>query len=81
MYRWHAGTAKAPGTANVQESLEATPSQARLSRRLVEASLTTAIPIPIRRDIVVKVLGLPFDLSKAEASKISNVIMAMAQVE
>jgi hypothetical protein len=35
-------------------------------------------PIPIRPGLVVKVAGIPPDLSAAEARKISNVIMALA---
>ncbi|MHA1547209.1 MAG: hypothetical protein ACTSUY_12420, partial [Alphaproteobacteria bacterium] len=35
-------------------------------------------PIPIRSDLIVRIQGLPFDLTKLEAQKISNVILAMA---
>jgi len=37
------------------------------------------IPIIIRCDAVVNIFGLPFDLTPAEAAKISAVIMAMAK--
>jgi len=37
-----------------------------------------SVPIPIRIDLTVFVQGIPFDLSKAEAAKIANVIMALA---
>lgn len=36
------------------------------------------LPIPLRQDLVIRVHGLPFDLTEAEAKKIANVIMAMA---
>lgn len=36
------------------------------------------IPIPIRADLVVYIQGLPFDLTEAEAKKISGVVNAMA---
>jgi hypothetical protein len=36
-----------------------------------------AIPIPIRSDLTVRISGLPFDLTEGEATKISNVILAM----
>lgn len=36
------------------------------------------IPIPIRPDLTIKIQGLPFDLTAAEANKIANVIKAMA---
>jgi hypothetical protein len=35
-------------------------------------------PIPIRPDVVVKVVGLPSDLTKQEAARIGNVINALA---
>lgn len=38
-------------------------------------------PIPIRDNIVVRIHGLPFDLTKAEAERIANVVRAMALVE
>lgn len=39
---------------------------------------TNILPIPIRQDLTVRVQGLPFDLSQAEARRIANVIIAMA---
>lgn len=35
-------------------------------------------PIQLRPDLVVRIQGLPFDLTEAEARRISNVVMAMA---
>lgn len=35
-------------------------------------------PIPIRENVVVRIHGLPFDLTPQEARKISNVVLAMA---
>jgi hypothetical protein len=35
-------------------------------------------PIPIRADVVVRIHGLPFDLTPAEAEKIAAVVKAMA---
>ncbi len=37
------------------------------------------IPIPLRKDLVVYLKGMPLDFSKAEAEKICRVIMAYAQ--
>lgn len=39
------------------------------------------IPIPLRADLVVRVYGIPFDLTKKEADRIANVIKALAQVD
>jgi hypothetical protein len=35
-------------------------------------------PIPIRADLVVRIHGLPFDLTRAEAERIANIVKAMA---
>jgi hypothetical protein len=39
---------------------------------------SSILPIPIRADLTVRVQGLPFDLTEAEAKKIASVIQAMA---
>jgi hypothetical protein len=36
------------------------------------------IPIAIRQDLIIHVQGIPFDLTKAEAQRVANVILAMA---
>jgi hypothetical protein len=41
----------------------------------------SVFPIPIRQGLVVKLIGLPPDLSKKEAQKIANVVMAFANIE
>lgn len=41
-------------------------------------SQTHSLPIPLRPDLTVFVHGVPFDLSKAEARRIANVVLAMA---
>lgn len=43
-----------------------------------QPSNVNVFPIPIRADVVVRIHGLPFDLSATEAEKIANVIKAMA---
>lgn len=45
------------------------------------AVATLILPIPVRADLTVYVQGLPHDLTQAEASKIANVIRAMAAEE
>ncbi len=39
------------------------------------------IPIPLRADLVVRIAGIPPDMSQSEAKKLANVIMAYAAVE
>jgi hypothetical protein len=36
------------------------------------------LPIPLRADLVVRIQGIPFDLTEPEAKKIANVVLAMA---
>jgi len=41
-------------------------------------SPVNVFPIPIRPDVVVRIQGLPFDLTESEARKIASVILALA---
>jgi hypothetical protein len=36
------------------------------------------LPIPLRVDLTIRIQGLPFDMTKAEAERIANVVKAMA---
>ncbi len=36
------------------------------------------VPIQIRQDLIIHVQGIPFDLTKAEAQRVANVILALA---
>jgi hypothetical protein len=47
---------------------------------MMSAPNANVFPIPIRADVVVRVHGLPFDLTIAEAEKIASVVKAMAMV-
>jgi hypothetical protein len=42
--------------------------------------LANILPIPLRNDLTIHIRGLPFDLTKAEAERIANVVKAMAVV-
>lgn len=42
------------------------------------AAAANILNIPLRSDLIVRIQGLPFDITPAEAKKISNVILAMA---
>jgi transcriptional regulator with XRE-family HTH domain len=39
------------------------------------------LPIPLRPGAVVKITGLPYNLTKSEAQKIANIVIAHAMVE
>ena len=43
-------------------------------------SPVNVFPIAIRPDVVVRIQGLPFDLTETEARKIANVVLALATV-
>jgi hypothetical protein len=45
---------------------------------VTQSPATNVFPIPIRADVVVRINGLPFDLTPAEADKIASVVKAMA---
>ena len=38
----------------------------------------SVLPIPLRSDLTVQIAGLPFDLTKSEAQKLANIILAHA---
>lgn len=44
----------------------------------VPLAASNILPVPLRSDLTVHIQGLPFDLTAAEAKKLSNVILAMA---
>lgn len=59
------------------------PSEPGNQIKIVEQTSTppqtaNVFPIQIRESLVVRIHGLPFDLTKAEAERIANVIKAMA---
>lgn len=39
------------------------------------------LPVALRPDLIVQIAGLPFDLSKSEAQKLANIILAHALAE
>lgn len=56
------------------------------TRSLAESSpapfgTPTILPIPLRADLTVYIQGLPYNLTIAEASKVANVVRAMATEE
>ena len=55
-------------------------SQATQPNSSMPNELVNILPIPLRSDLTIHIRGLPFDLTKAEAERIANVIKAMAVV-
>jgi hypothetical protein len=64
----HEGVGKS-GSADLHQPISMSPSH--------QAS-ANVFPIPIRENVVVRIHGLPFDLTASEADKIANVVKAMA---
>lgn len=48
--------------------------------KYTDNSAEVIFPVPIRPDVVVKIVGLPSDLTKKEAARIANVVVALATV-
>jgi site-specific recombinase XerD len=61
-------------------TLDSEGSQAPVSNSSTPNELANILPIPLRSDLTIHIRGLPFDLTKAEAERIANVVIAMAVV-
>lgn len=46
--------------------------------RATPSASPTILPIPLRADLIIYIQGLPYNLTSSEASKIANVVKAMA---
>lgn len=73
------GGGKAPKPPKPAESTnQASEYQTTNTAAPAHQATANVFPIPIRENVVVRIHGLPFDLSHAEAEKIANVVKAMA---
>lgn len=65
---------------NASKPRKQDPAQPHSQSKIEAPVAVTAnvFPIPIRSDVVVRIHGLPFDLTAAEAEKIAAVVKAMA---
>lgn len=68
--------AKKAGSVTQPASSDA-PSNAHVGQA-PQSATANVFPIQIRENLVVRIHGLPFDLTKAEAERIANVVRAMA---
>ena len=73
-----AASSKAKNSVRAPKANSTSELPVRTGMPAVPVQNTHVVPIPIRQDLTVLVQGLPFDLTKAEASKVANVILAMA---
>jgi len=55
-----------------------TPSPAAQATPVVDLPNVNQLPIPLRQNLTVRIFGLPFDLTPAEAKKVANIILAHA---
>lgn len=81
-----------PGVSQRKQTNDPSKKSAKRESRPVEArvaqpsdqgsgsahSPVNVFPIAIRPDVVVRIQGLPFDLTESEARKIANVVLALA---
>ncbi|WP_072628223.1 hypothetical protein [Serratia marcescens] len=66
------------------ESVKAKPKRSASGSKAAQAEVITQtfeVPIPLRGDIVVAIGNLPYDLTEAEADRISNIINSYARKE
>lgn len=63
-------------SAKTQPTTEAHEAGVKIVAPVFDTS--SIVPIPLRADLIVRIQGLPFDMTSAEARKIANVVLAMA---
>lgn len=68
---------KAAGAPKPPKKLAVTKVFAGTPRPEPSTQNTNVFPIPLRADLVVRIHGLPFDLTAEEAEKIANVVKAL----
>lgn len=66
------------GTATGVKRKEAVRHAEEVRTETSQQPSANVFPIPIRSDVVVRINGLPFDLTQAEADKIAAVVKALA---
>jgi hypothetical protein len=60
---------------------DATPTVVVSTANEANAISEITFPIPIRTGVVVRLIGIPNDLTKKEAERISNVVLALAVID
>lgn len=63
-----------PSANSAQESTQAQPAAPSVS----PGPSVNILPVALRPDLTIQIAGLPFDLTKAEAQKLANIILAHA---
>lgn len=72
-------------SAPAKEALKPTSPAARAASPVQSAPVSgpllsaNIVPIPIRQDLTIHIQGIPFDLTKAEAQRVANVVLALAR--
>jgi hypothetical protein len=74
-----ATTTRAAATSKTEK--ETAKPAMRFAGGPIEVGDADVFPVRIRQDVVVKLVGIPADLTKPEATKIANVVHALVQVE
>jgi len=60
------------------DNVKAIPSVRHDAAATMELPNVSVLPIPLRQNLTVRVVGLPFDLTPSEAKKVANIILAHA---
>ena len=68
-----------PESRKKPQAVLATPSASGFSNTpAVDLPNVSQLPIQLRQNLIVRIFGLPFDLTKLEAQKIANIVIAHA---
>lgn len=65
-------------TKKITSSAPTAPQSAPSTTPAIDLPNVNQLPIPLRQNLTVRIFGLPFDLSKQEAQKIANIVLAHA---
>lgn len=63
---------------NSAQTAKATPIVQTDSSSAIDLPNVAVLPIPLRQNLTIRIVGLPFDLTSNEAKKIANIILAHA---
>ena len=74
-------TAVASTNKKPQAALVAVQARGFSSAPTVDLPNVSQLPIQLRQNLTVRIFGLPFDLTKQEAQKIANIVLAHAAPE
>ncbi len=75
----HPGSKNSAPSKSEKSEAKTPPKNNSKTEAFEPSPLDVTFPLPIRSNVIVHLVGVPNDLTKREAAKISNVILALAQ--